>query len=58
MKEKYRFGNVGFAISIKKCDVVVKKEISEKMNIKESRAMERICSYRKEYAKRKENHLQ
>lgn len=51
-------GNVGFAISIKKCDVVVEKEISEKMNIKESRAMERICSYRKEHAKRKENHLQ
>lgn len=42
---------MGFAISIKKCDVVVEKEINEKMNHKDSRATERVYFH----IKRKKN---
>ena len=51
-------GNVGFAISIKKCDVVVKKEINEEMNLKDNRATERVYFYYKIHEKRKESLFQ
>lgn len=52
MEEKFIMSeNVDFAISIKKCDAVVKKEINEEMNFKDSRATERVCSYYKIHEK-------